>query len=237
MNTDVILISYAQTWQRAREANESDHEMLLDKSEKQKKVRVPETFDELLSLYLEEEQNAEQDEDKEDGKSVTAASSTSSLDQDCLANMAGSKLDDIVFQDGRETSSITLVTEKDSKSSSVFEAAAAEADLDMLLNSFSETKLLDPSASESEVATSKKQPETRLPSREDSSLDIPITNSLDDALDNLLEETSTQDHKGSLSHSTEIKTTSFEFPSSTSSSHPSSKSKVLEDFDSWFDTI
>ncbi|KAJ8439695.1 hypothetical protein Cgig2_010192 [Carnegiea gigantea] len=221
----------------AQGANESDHEMLLEKSKKQKRARVPETFDELLSLYLEEEQNAEQDrdEDQEDANSLTAAISTSSPDPACAANVTDSKLDDIVFQDAREPSSVTLVTKKDSKPSSAFESAAAEAELDMLLNSFSKTKLFDPSAPDSEVATYKKQHETPLPSRENPSPDIPITSSLDDALDNLLEETSKQDCKGSLSQSTEIKAASFELASSTSSLHPSSKSKVLEDFDSWVD--
>lgn len=223
----------------AQEANESDHEMLSEKSEKRKKARVPETFDELLSLYLDEEQNAEQerDEDEEDAKSLTAAISTCSPGTACAANLTDSKLDDIVFQDARETSSVTLVPEKDSKPFSAFESAAAEAELDMLLNSFSETKLFDPSATDSKVTTYKNQHETPLPSRENPSLDIPITSSLDDAFDNLLEETSKQDHKGSLSQSTEIKATCFELPSSTSSLHPSSKSKVLEDFDSWFDSI
>lgn len=224
---------------RAQGANELDHEMLLEKSEKQTRARVPETFDELLSLYLEEEQNAEQERDEDEGgaNSLTATISTSSPDPACAANVTDSKLDDIVFQDAREPSSVTLVTEKDSKRSSAFESAAAEAELDMLLNSFSETKLFDPSATDSEVDIYKKQHETPLPSRENPSLDIPITSSLDDAVDNLLEETSKQDRKGSLSQSTEMKATSFELPSSTSSSDPSSKSKVLEDFDSWFDMI
>lgn len=216
---------------RGQEADESHYQTFFERSERQKKIRVPETFDELLSLYLEEEQNAEQE--KDEGTDGLMSSSLQAHAKDNILHEVGS-LDD------REPSLVTHVTEKYSKPSSEFEATAAEEELDMLLNSFSETKPFGSSAIQSDIATSTKLHTTPTSSvAENSCVGIPVTSSLDDALDNLLEETSKQDNKDGLSQSTVVKATSFHLPSSSSSSssHPSSKSKVLDDFDSWFDTI
>ncbi|KAG8487363.1 hypothetical protein CXB51_020886 [Gossypium anomalum] len=127
-----------------------------------------------------------------------------------------------------------------------FEAAAAEAKLDMLLNSFNETKLLDTSD---------------LSSKKPSSIGSLKASSLDSLLDDLLQETSTTVNRGIDSSKTAaVNSTSEDLlddllqetsstivdtklgldnnvRSSSSSSQPVSKSKILNDFDSWLDTI
>ncbi|KAF5732584.1 hypothetical protein HS088_TW17G00114 [Tripterygium wilfordii] len=107
------------------------------------------------------------------------------------------------------------------KQQPTFEAAAAEADLDMLLDSFSETRLLDSSSvrpgNNFLIARNESAPKGH-----DSSKTTSITPNIDDVLDNLLEETS--------NHNQPV----LSQPSSSSSL---SKSKVLDDFDSWLDTI
>ncbi|KAJ6859901.1 hypothetical protein NC651_036274 [Populus alba x Populus x berolinensis] len=161
-----------------------------------------------------------------------------------------------------------------------FEAAAAESELDMLLDSLSETKLLDPSGfgsgtlpvSEKEAAVPLPQLTRNAPG---SAKTTPAAATLDNVLDDLLEETSNlQEAAAPLpllarnAHGS-LKTTStaatlddvlddlFEETSSlsnqnnlhqpsekkadhviqSSSSQSVNKSKVLDDFDSWLDTI
>ncbi|GAB4839371.1 hypothetical protein Ancab_028896 [Ancistrocladus abbreviatus] len=132
-----------------------------------------------------------------------------------------------------------------------FEAAAAEAELDMLLDSLGEAKLFDSSIA-SEVGSSFNKEEQTFAStfRGKSSIYVAPSGtaadqdlsgsefcaaSINDAIDDLLDKTSDLMNKDDV------------FPpdvnsiligsSSSSSSHPGPKSKVLEDFDSWFDTL
>ncbi|KAG4967803.1 hypothetical protein HKD37_12G033900 [Glycine soja] len=125
------------------------------------------------------------------------------------------------------------------KQYSAFGAADVEKELDMLLDSLSETKILDSSGFKSNTSipvslgvssvypqVSKKDP---VPSKTAS-----ITASLDDALDELLEETSTLMNPNVLLRPQEEKPFHH---SMQSSSHSGNKSKVADDFDSWFDTL
>jgi hypothetical protein len=114
---------------------------------------------------------------------------------------------------------------------SAFEAAAAEKELDMLLDSLDETKssasFSVPSGVSSMVLPkiSNKEPvQSRI---------LSITASLDDALDDLLEETSTLMNPNVLSWPQEEKPVHH----SELSSHSQNKEKVSDDFDSWFDTL
>ncbi|XP_027346896.1 uncharacterized protein LOC113858433 [Abrus precatorius] len=107
-----------------------------------------------------------------------------------------------------------------------FEAAAAEKELDMLLDSLSESKVVDPRVSSVDpLQVSKKEP---VPPKTAS-----VTTSLDDALDDLLEETSTLMKPNVLLRPPEEKPVLHSMQSSPSGS----KSKVSDDFDSWFDTL
>lgn len=133
-----------------------------------------------------------------------------------------------------------------------FEAADAEAELDMLLDSFSEPKILksavfkeEPSyisnTSQADASTSGligeelvSAPVKRgLPDLSKSSLAV----DLDDSLDDLLKETSSQIHQNFATRSHEVKAASVDVVSSFPSSGPIPKSKLLDDFDSWLDTI
>lgn len=114
------------------------------------------------------------------------------------------------------------------KQQSTFEAAVAEKELDMLLDSLNETMTLDSTGFKSN---------TSIPiSKKDlvSSKIASITASLDDALDDLLEETSTLVKPNVLVRPQEEKPVHHNMQSS---SHSGSKSKVADDFDSWFDTL
>lgn len=106
----------------------------------------------------------------------------------------------------------------------MFEAASAEAELDMLLNSFSETSIL-----ESSGASLTGTPPTAEASVESMKKGTHMVKTvlnpanIDDAIDNLLEETSiVEDEKISLV---------------TKANSETSKSRILDDFDSWLDTI
>lgn len=123
-----------------------------------------------------------------------------------------------------------------------FEAAAAEEELDMLLDSYNETtKIANPSGIRSnnafpvfqqEASTSPSPLSKHVP---DSSKTSPIIADLDDALDDLLEETSNVTNKNCLSQSAEGQSVLGIVQSS--SSYTGTKSQVLDDFDSWLDTI
>lgn len=137
---------------------------------------------------------------------------------------------------------VNSVWEPQTKLSS-FEAAAAEEELDMLLDSFSETKkIFNPSGFRSndsspvlqlEAASMAPSPLSK-PGR-DSSKPSPFIATLDDSLDDLLEETSNVMSQNVLPQSLEGKADLHAVQSS--SSHSGTKSKVLDEFDSWLDTI
>ncbi|KAJ1418240.1 hypothetical protein SESBI_15983 [Sesbania bispinosa] len=122
---------------------------------------------------------------------------------------------------------------------SAFEAAAAEKDLDMLLDSLGETKTLDSPGLRSNTSfpvslgvSSVDPPEISnkelVPSKIAS-----ITANLDDALDDLLEQTSTLINPNVSLRPQEEKSVH----NIIQSSHSGSKSKLSDDFDSWFDTL
>nr|GMC51113.1 Large tegument protein like [Ipomoea batatas] len=136
-----------------------------------------------------------------------------------------------------------------------FEIANAEAELDMLLGSFAETKFLesnrvteeswdnsfltqnDVSSSFSERGSlSQKVPSISDVTDPDPGLGGSVARDmkLDDIVDDLLRETSilTNKNEGSLADETRSA-----FRNTPSSSNPVTKSKLTDDFDSWFDTI
>ncbi|KAG7988229.1 hypothetical protein I3843_03G176600 [Carya illinoinensis] len=134
------------------------------------------------------------------------------------------------------------VWETQTKPSS-FAAAAVEEELDMLLDSFSETKkIFNPSGFRSNDSSPVLQQEASMapfrplskPDR-DSSKPSPFIATLDDSLDDLLKETSNVMSQNVLPQSLEGKADLYAVQSSTS--HSGTKSKVLDEFDSWLDTI
>ncbi|XP_057750818.1 protein ECERIFERUM 16 isoform X1 [Arachis stenosperma] len=131
-----------------------------------------------------------------------------------------------------------LPAEDTRRKHSTFEAADAEKELDMLLDSLSETKILDtqgykPNTPSVSLGAFKVDPpgiskrESVAPKTASSSA------SLDDVLDDLLEETSTLTNSNVLVRPQEEKSVL----QSVQSSHSESKSKVTDDFDSWFGTL
>ncbi|GMI88562.1 ECERIFERUM 16, r RST1 interacting protein [Hibiscus trionum] len=164
-------------------------------------------------------------------------------------------------------------TSVSNKEMPTFEAAAAEAELDMLLNSFSETKVLGTSSSGSKKPssdlymegspsvpqyTTKGIDSVKAPPRSsnfdgllddllqetsttvnrgiDSSKTAAVNSAFDDILDDLLQETSTMVNPKGLSEQKFAKAASDNNVGS-SSSQLVSESKVLNDFESWLDTI
>ena len=129
------------------------------------------------------------------------------------------------------------VVELDAKSSSRFEATSAEAELDTLLGSFRETNFFRTPMNQPKVSVSHKagsfltnEAPLQHPSSQ-SAAGFPITSSLDDELDDLLAETSE-----SSANKNDIFQSTVQIPVS-SSPQPSSNPVVLEDFDSWLDTL
>lgn len=130
------------------------------------------------------------------------------------------------------------------KSHSGFKAADAEAELDMLLDSFSEpnvpqSTLLkeEPRYSTSTILSEETTSDQLVSTSVKNSLDQSnAASTLDDSLDDLLMETSNIINQDTVSRSNIVKTASPD-----TDSHPSSsgltKSKLLDDFDSWLDTI
>lgn len=129
-----------------------------------------------------------------------------------------------------------------------FEAEDAEAELDKLLDSFSESKI-------SESAVSREEPNYIADASSsglvgvspDEFVPVPVNKGqelsksafagdLDDMLDDLLKETSGQMYQDPPSLPNEVKSASLHVLSPPSSV-PAPKSKVLDDFDSWLDTI
>lgn len=120
-----------------------------------------------------------------------------------------------------------------SKNLPTFEATAAEADLDMLLDSFNDTRFTDSSSSKCSNSSVSQQTSSTAPpqlSRKGPDLfkSASVTASFDDVLDDLLQETSNLMNRNGLSQPHETQS---------SSSQSVTKSKVLDDFDSWLDTI
>ncbi|KAJ8568024.1 hypothetical protein K7X08_020746 [Anisodus acutangulus] len=232
----------------------------------------------LLPLVLSAEESQAPAEEKHEGDLASSKSSTAEKDSNSLTSTSVYKSNKNRHQHsefshlGTTTSSSrhpTLADEsshpwsafKDEagqcegavgKKLSAFKAAAAEADLDMLLDSVTEievfestdvidqpirpypatlagtpTPLSGGTSSKSEVST---QPKRGHDMAKPAISDI----SLDDTLDDLLKETSTVTNKNEHSLPNEVNSTAGPTPSA---SQPVSKSKIIDDFDSWFDTL
>ncbi|KAL6554000.1 hypothetical protein OROMI_019673 [Orobanche minor] len=115
------------------------------------------------------------------------------------------------------------------KNTSMFQATSAEAELDMLLSSFGETKINESSRASpmSVAAVSSETVKKRTHMME--------TRNLDGDIDKLLEETSNLARIDGRQVSNEVRSSPDVVPSS--ALNPCSKSKRLDDFDSWLDTI
>ncbi|KAK4766497.1 hypothetical protein SAY87_008139 [Trapa incisa] len=131
-----------------------------------------------------------------------------------------------IASESTKQSSTDQVAELKSKPST-FKATAAEAELDALLDSLSDTRLTDtfdfgtsrwPINPEGKDPRKGQEPSKAMPT--------PSSTNMDVLLDDLLEETSKlSTQNGSVA------------PASSSASKDSARSKVLDDFDSWLDTI
>ncbi|OMO53999.1 hypothetical protein CCACVL1_28149 [Corchorus capsularis] len=183
-------------------------------------------------------QNVEHTSFGSGGKSADATLSNGGRD---LANESCG--DFISSQHGKSGETKTLESSIQDISNSVsvsnknvltFEVAAAEAELDKLLDSFSETKLLDSSGSKPKIASSDFGKET-FPSLRQLATKA-VSSTFDDILDDLLQETSSTVKQNDLSRQMDVEGAPDSIQSS-SSSHSVSKLKVLNDFDSWLDTI
>ena len=133
----------------------------------------------------------------------------------------------------QQINKVSLIEDPEKKQS-IFEAAAAEAELDMLLDSISETNKFDSlgfkvNSNNTFPVFQQKPPNTNPPqlSRK------VVTANLDDALDDLLHETSNLMDQNGAKVPQQLKLT----PQGIKSSSSSSSSKPLDDFDSWLDTI
>lgn len=144
-----------------------------------------------------------------------------------------------------------LNTSSVAKKPSAFKATAAEAELDMLLDSVSEIEIFESTnaidqSSPCSVAqagtptplsegTSSRSEDSSQPKRDHDLAKPAISDlSLDDSLDDLLRETSTVTNKNDGLPSNEVNSTAGH---TASASQPVSKSKIMDDFDSWFDTL
>ncbi|KDP24072.1 hypothetical protein JCGZ_25729 [Jatropha curcas] len=162
-----------------------------------------------------------------------------------LDRLNQAKGDQYSSRDSKFSESKSQKSQADSKKKlSTFEAAAAEAELDMLLDSFSETNFLDSSAglkSSSFPVSQKEAPVvmpqfTRNTSSSTSLETTAVAAKLDDVLDGLLDETTNLSNQNSSCQLGKVTVTHNEIKSS-SSSQPVTKSIVLDDFDSWLDTL
>lgn len=127
--------------------------------------------------------------------------------------------------------SVKFFADVPNKNVATFEATTAEQELDMLLDSFSETKINDSSGLRS-VKEEASVPPLQLPRKGIDSSMLNAAN-LDDALDDLINETSITINQSGPSYPQE-KMAVHDFQSS---SHTGTKSKELDDFDSWLDTV
>lgn len=149
------------------------------------------------------------DEDKHDPQTHTSPSN------DHAVTATG----DLLVQTAYEESNPSRKTpqQHSTNPASAFEAASAEAELDMLLNSFPDSTTPDSTgANISGEPTTKVNPTT-----------------IDDAIDILLEETSSLAIVGQRTSTVSKADTD----SISSINNPVPKSKILDDFDSWLDTI
>ncbi|CAN4103275.1 unnamed protein product [Withania somnifera] len=138
-----------------------------------------------------------------------------------------------------------------SKKSSAFKAAAAEAELDMLLDSVTEIEIFEPTNVINQSihpypvtqagtpmplseGTSSMQVSTQPKKGHDLAKPAIADISLDDTLDDLLKETSIGTNKNVRSLPNEVNATAGHTPPA---SQIVSKSKIIDDFDSWFDTL
>ncbi|KAH1105491.1 hypothetical protein J1N35_009259 [Gossypium stocksii] len=178
-------------------------------------------------------------------KAIDAVLSNSGLDS--MAEVQGVS---ISGQHGESSESRTADNLNSSTASNKkvpkFEAAAAEAKLDTLLNSFNETKLLDTSDLSSKKPSSigshkasnldsllddlLQETSTTVIRGIDSSKTAAVNSTSEDLLDDLLQETSSTIVDAKLGSDIKVQSSSL-------SSQPVSKSKILNDFDSWLDTI
>lgn len=139
------------------------------------------------------------------------------------------------------SSEVNLATEDPKRKLSTLEPAAAEKELDMLLDSISEINILDSSGiiSSTPLPVSPEVTSVNFPrisnKEPESSQTLSITANLDDALDDLLEETANVMNPNALLPRPEEK--SVFHGTQSSSPHSRTKTKVLDEFDSWLDTI
>lgn len=132
-------------------------------------------------------------------------------------------------------------TENPNRKLSTFEAANAEDELDMLLNSVSEVKIMDSpgftSNTSSHVSRGISAVSSQILNEEpDSSKTISIAASLDDELDELLEATS-EVMKPNISLQPVEEKPVLHGTQSSSSSHSRNNAKALDELESWLDTI
>ncbi|XP_042485363.1 uncharacterized protein LOC122065609 [Macadamia integrifolia] len=141
-------------------------------------------------------------------------------------------------------SNLSYFTDSDKKSPMFAAAAAAEAELDLLLDSFGESKFLDSSGLHKEtdnsfrvvgLESSTSSPGLTPVQAQVVSKSVPVTVNLDDAIDDLLWGASNPKNEGDRSNHQGDKAVPPDLPSTTMGS--GSNSKVLADFDSWLDTI
>lgn len=206
------------------------------------------------------------------GPGIQAIDATLSKDEEGYSGFISNQHGESGQSRARDNSNSASVSHKNV---STFEAAAAEAELDMLLNSLSETKLLEMSGLNAEKPSSNFHREDSSPLPQlarkgvdssksaavNSSLDgllddllqetssmvnqgvnpsvsAAVSSTIDDLLDDLLQETSPMVNQNGLSeHDEDVKAARDNNMQSSSSSQSVLKSKVLNDFDSWLDTI
>lgn len=199
----------------------------------------------------------EYDEDKHDRQTYTSAAETNTISSSLGYNLGVSKnvqqhrepgsssitaTGDLLVQTSEESNPVKqnsveiLQSQEVNRSKSpvsgkppIFEVASAEAELDMLLNSFSETTILESSGASLTGITSTADASGES-MKKGTHMVEPVLNpaNIDDAIDSLLQETSIVDDE-QISLVTEANSESI------SSTIP--KSKILDDFDSWLDTI
>ncbi|KAB2019344.1 hypothetical protein ES319_D08G291800v1 [Gossypium barbadense] len=178
-------------------------------------------------------------------KAIDAILSNSGLDLMAEVQSVSISSQNSESSESRAPDNLNFTTDSNKKVPK-FEAAAAEAKLDMLLNSFNETKLLDTSNLSSEKPSSigslkasnldsllddlLQETSTTVNRGIDSSKTAAVNSTSEDLLDDLLQETSSKIVDAKLGSDNNVR-------SSSSSSQPVSKSKILNDFDSWLDTI
>lgn len=161
---------------------------------------------------------------------------SSAFKDDAESKGAGGQNDTLIYASEFNTSSA-------SKKPSAFNTAAAEAELDMLLDSvtaieiFESTNVIDQSIRPypvTQAGTTIQEVSTQ-PKRGHDLAKSTIPNiSLDDTQDDLLKETSTVTNKNELALPDEVNSIAGHTPSAF---QPVAKTKINDDFDSWFDSL